>query len=100
MMKREQDGTLNQYLANLRSRDREARIAILNKAFSDAIAAASHLDTRSDELQALTADLKDKLARLRTLQANGSKLSTELAGLVFLPEDFPIAERRTPGNNK
>jgi hypothetical protein len=91
MMKREQDGTLERYLANLRSRDAEARVAILNKAFADAIAAASRLDAQSAEIRALTADLTEKQAHLRALQASRSRLPPELAGHVLLPEDAPIA---------
>ena len=90
MLAREQKGTLSQYLANLRSHDREERLAILQKGFSDAIETASRLQRHSPEIRVLIADMQQKLIRLRANRQEVSPLPLGLAGRVPLPEDTPV----------
>lgn len=93
MTRRLQDHSLDAYLANLRARDREARLGILTRGLQSAIAAAEHLP-QSEETRVLTDDLRAKLARLRTAGAGKGAMAVGTGGQVNLPEDVPVPTPR------
>jgi len=89
VIRRLQDGSLDAYLKNLRSRDEEARLGILSRGFEQAIAAAERLPP-SEETRILVGDLRTKATQLKMETSRNGRIPMTMAGQINLPEDAPV----------
>jgi hypothetical protein len=90
MERREADGTLNAYLAEMRAREREAVLTIVARELSEAGVVLQKTIGGTPSGRELGADLRAKLARIERLRESKAPLPPGVGVMAILPEDVPV----------